>query len=240
MKTWNILLILLLTLGMLAAGAFLPQIVAAVQDSRPQEGHAPVQGVELELRVDYLSVMDRIAILSNTNAVEIPEEMASRSLDEILDLAAEIVAQYQNAGLITAPDIDVHSQLMGYSVWLSVFQGDTTVSSIHWNLQILFDEEEAPLLMSINDETGALLRITYDYSKESYFDPDISMEVLSTLYLAGLGEDFSEYSPAGLEVYTDNGKIIGQNWAAFWEDEVYGSYGVSFDTRQYGFSVSPC
>lgn len=241
----NIILLLLAT-ATLVLGAVLPGVVAAWQDEGHGVSFAPISAVELELRQDGLTLGERIAILSDpSTTTEIPEGMAERTSEEILDLAAEQLMAYQKAGLILSPDLDVHTQTFSCVPWMAIYYGDVTRNCVYWALRIQFDGEEMPLYLTIDDETGIILAIQYEDSKTGYyldgetdyFDPEISMDTLREVYLAELGEEFTEHEPSYVETEA-LGAPYGQYCQLSWGETLYGECRIAFDMWHYGFRIS--
>lgn len=239
MKKWKSPLVLALTAGLILLCACLPQLAAALADGRPESGYAPLKAVEFTLRGGG-DMLSKIAIQYHANqSIEIAEELATHTIDEMLDFAAEALLPYQEAGIILTPDLDVHRQLISYTPFMVAADGaEGTRSNVLWTLRILFDEEEPILWMTMDDETGKIIFMSYEYSKEAWFDKYSSLEKLVELYFSGLGEDVPTIDAPNLSNKHQDGEIVGQHWVHYWVDEDLGDCGIIFYLYRYGFYIS--
>lgn len=245
-SNWKTAALVLLSFAVLVLGALLPGILADIQEQSYAPGFAAMNSVELQLRSDgNISLKDAISLVCNsTNTVEVGEEMTTRTAAEVMDLAEELLQPYLELGLIIAPGLDVRSQTYSCVPNLVVSEGEAASSVIFWQVLILFDEEEPALRLAIEDQTGALAALDYHYSKTdyvysgvTYFVPDATLETLCKIYLDGLGEEFTEYTPTVAQTYTDADGVTAQHWNFSWEG-TFGPAGISFDVWPYGISIS--
>ena len=239
-------LVVLLCIAILVLGAMLPMFLADIHERRFAPGFAAMSSVELQLRdSSALGLKDKFSLVSNsTNTLEVNEEVASRTAGEILELAESQLQPYLDANLILAPDLDVSSQAYFCQPYLTVSEGEMVVSVVVWQVLIQFDEEEYPLVLAIDDQTGVLVSLDYRYSKtdlydmgEDYFVPDQNIDALIEIFLSGLGEEFTEYmSAAGNHKYSGGTGTNGQSWTISWEGD-FGLVGLEFHAWPYGLNV---
>lgn len=238
---WKTSLLMLLCACLLILGAVLPGLLGHIQENHYQPGFAAMHSVELDLHGE-VSLKEMLSIISNsTNTLEVSGDVAVRTEEEILDLAQERLQPFLDAGLIVAPGLDVRSQTYSCKPYLTVWEGEEAASVICWQVLIQFDEEEPALVLGLEDQTGALVVLDYQYSKlefyPSYFAPDVTMETLSGLYLSGLGGEFAQDYPEVVNTYTDDGSVRTQHGRMDWETE-FGPAGISFDAWPFGITVT--
>ena len=243
---WKTGLVVLLCAVLLILGAMLPGILADIHESRYAPGYAAMNSVELQLRdSSTLGLKDKFSLVSNsTNTLEVNEEVASHTAGEILELVESQLQPYLDANLILAPDLDVSTQAYFCQPYLTVSEGETVVSVVVWQVRIQFDEEEYPLVLAIDDQTGALMSLDYRYSKtdlydmgEEYFVPDQNIDALIDIFLSGLGDEFSEYMPdVGDNKYSGGTGTNGQSWRISWEGD-FGPVGLELRAWPYGIDV---
>lgn len=242
-SNWKTPLLVLLTIAVLVLGALLPGILANIHEGSYEPGFAAMNSVELQLRSHgSISLKDAISLVANsTNAVEVDEAMTTRTKEEILDLTGELLQPYLDREVILAPGLDVPAQAYSCIPSLSVSSGDSAGSTVFWTVLILFDEEEPALQVAIEDRSGAIIALGYNYSKagidgKDYLVPDETLKALCEIYLAGLGEEFSGYTPTVTESYTDADGVTAQHWNISWES-AYGPAGIGFDVWEHGCSI---
>lgn len=240
---WKTTLLIVLCTLVLILGAALPGILAQIHEHSYQPGYAAMNSVELQLR-GQITMAETLSVVSNsTNTLEVSADMASRTEEEILELAEQLLKPYLDAGLIYAPGLDIPSQAYSCKPYLTVSEGEPAATVIAWQVLILHDEEEPALMLGIDDRTGALLVLDFHSSKTEFFDkgsyfvPDETIDTLYRLYSASFGEDFSGYPPSVTETYTASDGVTAQHCTITWET-AYGPAGIDFDVWPFGVSIS--
>lgn len=230
-------LILTLTAILIMLCSTLPYISAFIMDKHYEGGFAQVSPVQLQLR-SSVSMLDRLAIQSySTRSIEISEELTAHSADDVMTFAALELERYRQAGIIEAPDLDVRKQTISCESFIVLADGvETAKSNIIWTLRILHDDEEPPLCVTIDDETGKLLCIQYEYTKGIQYDPDTALHTLVQLYFSGLGEEVPQVRSEDI-INTMDGPHGNQQWSYYWHDDALGISGIRFTLWEYGIVI---
>ena len=205
------LLALVLAVALLIAGAFLPGIVGAIMDrsaSNKME-FAQVNDIQLEFVQTEIPIEEILGILcKGTHAVEIPGDLAGHSQSDILRLAQQAVGHYQDAGLIPHI-IDFSADLQSCTPQLRYQQASSRKSNIFWNIILEPSDNSWRLEMVLDDRTGILCSINYDYrvidtnsTNLLYPDRTSSLTTFSSLFLQDLGGSFAEMTVDALSVNT--------------------------------------
>lgn len=239
MRKWKKTLVLALTAGLILLCACLPKLAAFLADGRRESGYAPLRAVEFTLQ-GGADIREKIAVQCHSNqTLEIAEALASHTIDEMLDFAAEALEPYREAGIMLTSNLDVHSQILSYTPFMVVMEGpEGTRSNILWTLRILFDEEEPTLWLTMDDETGKIICMSYEFSKEAWFDPYESMENLVEIYFSGLDVGIPEIDAPNLKSRYWDGKIVEQVWNYYWTDEELGECGIEFHLFEYRLEIN--
>ena len=227
-------LILLLTVLLVICVAYLPRIVASVQDkgTMGEVHYGQTQSVQLEIR-EKVSSMGKLAMLGRLGGtIDIPDGKASMTREEVELAAMEALQPYVDAGLVSPFSV--------YSMDIRCVLGHTAIgpalSGIFWTVFLTGDEEglfAADLI--IDDETGRLLHISIT---DNFFAPAVgkaeSLAIFAELYFTGLDiPDYGQYATDHLDDW-----YIGENveGVRYWFPETdYGEIFMDFYIHQYGF-----
>lgn len=229
------LLILLVCVGLIAAGAVLPRMVGQMQDSRTigipsYEAISPL----------YLSVQDaepsiaQLAMLANADSIiEVFEDNASMSWSEAEDAVYAALEFYFQCGLIhpfTPTSTDARCMFVSVPDF-------PELSGIIWSVTLVQDSEEGYycLDLALDDKTGCLLFINYTQSDPMEgVSPEDTLLNLGWLYFTDLG--IPEYGAFPMEELTD--PYWGENALARryrLGDVNYGEVVVDLHVYEYGF-----
>ena len=233
---------LLLAAAIIIAGAVLPMLVAKVQDSlsSKQAGYAPMNAVSLEFEESGLTMQEKLALGSDADtSVEIPGELASRTAEEVLKLAAELIAPYQEAGLLHGEAL-AKSQPKTCTPVLLYMKSESQRSNIFWIVTAAPMDRLWDLYLVIDDETGRLCTIEYTANTSDLAYLPITgsrkdqLMKLCEIYLSGLGDEFSEFDQTTLvdnswTTANDNGLSTRLNGG----DDVQ----ITLHVGTYGFSA---
>lgn len=234
MRKIKISIILFLILALLATGACFPKIVAAIQDKEiiGEASFDPIQSVQLEIRKDIPS-LGKLAMMSKMDVIiEIPENKASMTAQEVMTAARAALQPYINGNLLdnySEWDVDMAPCLVQVPD-MAELQG------VFWQVTIAGDPEIYSVVdLMIDDETGKILRL--HYAGEAIIDESIREDILlnfTHIFFTSLGiDDYSNFCTSDLDsVY------IGDNAVATryrFGDVVYGEINVDLYVYQHGF-----
>lgn len=226
-------ILLLLTLLVIAVGAYLPRIIAAAQDGKTMDkvSFDTVRPVQLEIRKDIPS-LGKLALLNRLDRViEIPQEATSMTPEEAEKAAYAALEPYLEAGIMDSFETQIYEirPLLGQT------SDDPGLNSIFWDVTILSDPDVYFLSLAIDDATGRLLRINYwtEYPIEESARDGI-LAVFSDLYFNGLEiTDYGDYETDDLEDQYIGDSVIGVRYR--FGDLVYGEINVDLYAFEYGF-----
>lgn len=227
------ILVIVLAVVIVIAGAFLPRLVADFRDEATlgKAGFEWMQPVEFEIHRNIPS-MGKLAMMAQfSGAVEIPESKATMTAQQVREACGAALQPYIDAGLM-AEFVQWQVELCPYLIQTPVING------IVWTVTI-FDGPEGLYLIDavIDDETGQLLRI--DVMDQQFRGSELRTEYLyafADLFFSGLG--ITDYDYAAFE--TDDLKKIGTGADALryrFGDAVYGEVNVDLYVFEYGFYV---
>lgn len=246
------IMVLLLSAVLLVMGAVLPMAVAGVQDSMNTEkvGYASINAVNLEFSESPMTIREKLAVAAHPGStVDIPEELADHSQEEITDIALEKITPYQDEGLLLG-EIDRENLLVtAIPVLLSSEDPQEERSCIVWYL--VLSPAQSPgdcywtLYLTLDDETGTLCSMEYSFHAKDqtrYQRTGSNADQLlkfCRLYIDGLGEEFAEYAPEDLlkEAWTSP---TGDNIYTMvnWGDIYYGEVQITLYMTNYGFGTT--
>ncbi len=203
--------------------AFLPRIVSSAGDNATlgKAGSRWMQSMQFEIHKN-LPALGKLAMVANaTDAVEVPENTASKSAAQIRDAFTEAMNRFIDSGLM-AP----------YAEWQITIQSmlpqGADMASVLWHVIVIGDSEGQYYIEAIlDDETGQLLMV--DVLDQQYRGSDIRKEqvyTLTDLYFQGL--DIEEYPSVP---YVNNGDYQRYRF----EDTEYGEVFVELQVQAYGF-----
>lgn len=247
------LLALILALLLIIAGALLPQIVGNVMDAAlsNQIEFADASDIQLEFVQNDIPMEEILGIMCrNTHSVEVPADLAIHSSSDIQQLARQAISHYQEANLIPH-SIDTVADIRSCTPELLYEQASSRKSNIFWNLIFEPSDNSWRLEMVLDDRTGALCSIHYDYHIDpDYIDPtyvntaapiyeDLEgmLFTFADVFLSDLGDSFAaldkEDISAGISTSVDEDFT---STTVSWEDTLYGECHIVFfimDTSFY-------
>lgn len=229
------ILFFLLAAVLIAAGAFLPRLVARWQDSGNEAGYAPIDPVSLTFN-EKPSIREKISGFSGGEMMEVPEDLASHTPEEIRDIFSQTLDKYIAAGLMQGPGKDGYGAEIYCTPYLA-FSERTGESSLIWYASKITGEAMWSLILYIDDETGTVVSLDYYDLINKLPHQETLLEGFSGLYLEGLGEEFAEYDPQEIladAVYYNSPYVTS---AINWGDALYGECFITFTVFDCGFNT---
>lgn len=186
-------MLLLLTAAMIALGAVLPKITAALVDRKTcnQSGSREMTAISLDVNAEArtLSAVEKIDLLRKGQMIAITEKEAAMTEADI-NAAVEIaMREYEDAGIFAWFD---------YEAWnvqpmLCIDPNAPENYAIFWDVTIINKMEPyQTLAVALDDETGKIYSIRYDiygeYSLDGVWERNMAtMDALVHVYLTQLG-----------------------------------------------------
>lgn len=234
MDKLKLLLSLLLTATLLAAGACLPRIVAAVRDNG-SIGHASfgnVPSVELNIRQN-VPVLGKLAMMDRINeTIRISSAKTNMTEEEVLKAARKALEPYIAAGILwDYPEwgVEIHPLLAQVSDM-------PQLSGIFWSVVITGNDKEFYWVdLAVDDETGRLLRI--NFTAESW-DTGLPQEDIlgrfAEIYFTALDiPDYQDFATNEMDLYDIGENTTGTLYRFVNPD--YGEVEVELYVYQHGF-----
>lgn len=242
---------LTLALLLLVMGGFLPGIVGAATD-RAITGKmefAQVSDIQLEFVQGDMAIEETLSIYCKaTSAVEVPQDLATRSSQDILLLAQQAFTHYQDAGLVTH-SLDPQKDLSSCVSMLHYQPDSSRRSNIFWHLNFEPSDNSWKFTMILDDRTGALCSVHYEYRKAAETmptsepsgelpstDPAESVSAFARLFLNDLGGSFAavdaETIAAGVSASVDEDFT---STTVSWDDTIKGQCHIVFYLRDGAF-----
>lgn len=242
MKKWKIPLVLLLTLALLIAGAILPGIVAAVQDSTTvnQPGLGTIPSIELELTRVQTScpVLGTLAMIREGQFYSIAESNAAMSTDEAISAVETALAPYYEKELIPYNWSDVGVSATPHLVYHT---GNSTFSGILWVISIAWDSNAHFLDIYLDDATGKLVYLHFNSAQMDVYTPEAYAEEFCAAYFesTGLDDVLDDPEAYGVESITryDSGLKLPQDKSIAYSltSKEYGNLTLRFNVYERGF-----
>lgn len=232
------ILAIALSLVLIVLGGMLPGLVGARMDpgADAQVEYAAVREVELEFTENDMTIREKLAILGNsTEAVEIPADLASRTVNEIARIATQEAENYEAAGILLR---DVQDVDMERYCQPSLYYGRNSRSALFWNVSL--SGREWYMNMVVDDATGTVCSVEYmSYEEENaYVDMEYILESFCGVFLKGLGEEFYDYTSGMVMEQTtsarDGSYLAGE---LSWNDADYGECRIIFFVAENRFSI---
>lgn len=216
MKKLKIPILLLLTLGLLLLFACLPGIVSAVSDF--QAGKAPtcrdIRSVRLDISQDGpLSFPDKLLLLKDAQVVDLDQSQATMTEVEVEGAVTAFLQNCETAGVIE-PFVPTHFSMQPKLVYDYY---DPSSYLVVWSVTILSKKEPNRfLLLDVDDETGAILSISYNVSRSFTMDGvwernRAVMDRFVSLYFDQLGILYADSAqmPASLDIGFEYREVDG-------------------------------
>lgn len=227
--------ILVLTICAICLLAFLPPITGWAQDTTALEqvDYRNSDQVQLEIREDMTLVGKLSQLCRMEGVLKVPEAMAKMTAEEAEQAAVDALKPYMEAGLIpefTAWHVEARPLLI-----LTPEEAD--LAGLVWATTILADEEGIlNVSVDIDDATGTLLRLNFNYEYWGKTDLPGALSRLAEVYFAGLAAaDYRQYATDELENRYIGDDTVGRRYRL--EDPVYGHANLDLYVHRYGFYV---
>lgn len=185
MGKWKGPLLLLLTLALVAAGALLPRLVAAVTDGSAAErvDYGELTPVELDLREKTsLTTEQKLFLVHHGDSIQISAADVSMTEAEALAAAENALTPYYDAGLLPtlAAGETTCSPVLTYSTindFYGYFWQITILQDGNWQLELVLD-----------DETGRLMSIFFWTGDHVFYEEkmDATLETFVDICLGAL------------------------------------------------------
>lgn len=236
----RITILLLMTALLLAAGAVLPGIVAAVQeDGQMNEvGYSPIQSVELKLTEEQesLPMLGKLSLFNDGGLYAVSEDEAAMTREDVREAVERELAHYYEWEMIPYNWVDSSFIATPY---LAYGTDNDAMYSIFWEVAIYCDSENSfSLNLYVDDETGKILSLHFDsvWPLEIY-DLQVYLDLFHQIYFESLGMTESA------EYWENNGLVedISQNSGGIpavrytFGDMIYGEVNVEFYVYSRGF-----
>ena len=228
-------MIVLLTVLVLAAGAFFPKLVAGFMDGRTigKSSIDPMVSVELNIYKEIPSVGKLVMMGRYDSLLPILERKAKKTNEEVMDAVYEGLTPYMDTGLVAYQEKQV--EMKPYLIQVTDMP---ELQKVVWQVTIAgTDTDYTYLDLIVDDDTGQILRISYTKESvmESYLEAE-SFAIFADIYFSGFGiADYVEF-----EVPDLNGAYVGEKANAIryrFGDEVYGEVNVDLYIHAHGFYV---
>lgn len=231
MKNKKTSLIIVCSLVIMAFFFSLPVIVLKSSDaiSDGKIYTSDIKTIEFGKKIDTESL---IYLIINGIRVETPESEMHLKADKLRDTLKNSLSPYYESGLIVE-DFDDYS-ISNYWSYRVYSDSDSSVSGAYW----VVDMQTASfpknyLFLSIDDETGEILFITYVTEESTYDVADLET------YHEKLVETYSEAVGIKFDDYYDEGSFYNRNTKQYYIETAYGRFCLNFYLTDYGFNVTP-
>ncbi|WP_294238364.1 hypothetical protein [Pseudobutyrivibrio sp.] len=231
MKNKKTSLIIVCSLVIMAFFFSLPVIVLKSSDaiSDGKIYTSDIKTIEFGKKIDTESL---IYLIINGIRMETPESEMNLEADNLRSTIKDSLSSYYENGLITE-DFDDYSirQYWSYRVYSD---SDSNISGAYWVIDM--QTQSFPknyLFLTIDDETGKILLITYVTEESTYDVADLET------YHEKLFETYSEDVGIKFDDYYDEGSFYNRNTKQYYVETAYGRFCLNFYLTDYGFNVSP-
>lgn len=241
-KTKNYIF-LALTMLLVIMGALLPGIAAAIQDAAAQEaGFDSMQSVELKFR-DDTHALEALWLYRDSTASTISPSDASLTEQQVLDIAADTIGAYVDAGLI-AYEIDLRQAKL--TATLGYDSQEPEENGIFWYLTLTGDADLYDSMnITIDDATGRVIHIYYFSNSAVYASDDKPMllDIISSLYFEQIGAPslFQEPEAYGISYWSreDRPSKNSSEQSVLYTliHPEYGTLGLAFIIYDAGFFI---
>lgn len=241
---------LLLSLGIIALGAFLPRLAGAwMDDSSGKISYAPIKNVQLEFSHagDPMPMDEKLALLSKyTDFMELPVSLATLSEKDILTIVQSTVESYQKAGLLPVGIRQLAKRDLRTQVVLFSWDATGNSGNIFWSVEFS-PGTNMYMYLILDDQTGAVCSLSFSRdpyeSNSAYTSPtnyltqkqlQDKMTALCDLFADGLGwEDFDTAAIVQQAQY--DGYFLHTSYS--WNDILYGENRINIYVSDDNFSI---
>lgn len=249
MKRYATPLILLFALGVIVLGAFLPQLANAwlFPSHSGKVTYVTINDVQLEFdSSDQPQIQEKLAMLLKYNdSMELPDSLASLTREDILRIVQDTVTKYQQASLLPVGLRQVTKrEILDAQPYMVSWDLGENQSSIFWNVRVSLTDD-ANLSLILDDQTGTVCSISFSQiSPEAEGTTPLStahlqsqMNALCSLFLAELGDAFSQTDPASIagNAYSPSENALSATLS--WSNIMYGEVQLVFFVSANRFSV---
>ena len=231
MKNKKTSLIIVCSLVIMAFFFSLPVIVLKSSDaiSDGKIYTSEIKTIEFGKKIDTESL---IYLIINGIRMETPESEMNLEADNLRSTIKDSLSLYYENGLITE-DFDDYS-IREYWSYRVYSDSDSNISGAYWVIDM--QTQSFPknyLFLTIDDETGKILLITYVTEESTYDVADLET------YHEKLFETYSEDVGIKFDDYYDEGSFYNRNSKQYYIATSYGRFCLTFYLTDYGFNVSP-
>lgn len=235
MRKFKAVAVILLTLILLIAGAYIPRLVARFRDRQITGKGAlhSIASVELHIYRD-LSPVGKLAMMNRIDSLlPIRESKASMTGEEVMDAVYEALIPYTDIQLAS-----YHENRVDMRPYLVQIPDMPELQRVIWQVTISGDDADFTFFdLILDDETGHILRISY--TSEQPLDTIVGLDALHTfadIFFSGLGvEDHWAFAVSDMET-----AYVGDNANAVrfrFVDPQYGEIHVDLNVYDCGFYV---
>lgn len=216
MKKLKIPMVILLTLGLLFVFACLPGIVSAISDFHAAKAptYRDIHSVRLDITQEgQLRFLDKLLLLRDAQAVDLNQSQATMTEAEVEAAVTAFLQKCESAGIID-PFVPTHISMQPKLMY------DYYNSSNHlviWTVTVISKKEpNRTFLLDVDDETGAILCISYSISRSFTMDDvwernKAVMDRFASLYFDQLGilDADAAQMPASLDIGFEYKEVDG-------------------------------
>lgn len=237
MGKWKNAVLVLLAAYIICAGSALPKLVSSMQDDTAlgQIYYETLPDIRLQIRSDdtfdpfqKLSMMGRM-----DGGIEISENMASMSREEVQERALAILRSYVDAGLI----LEFEPVVLENRCMLATVSIDPSLNGIYWMVMVVSEDDYnyAQLDLAIDDESGAALAVSFASERLlSANEREETLAAFTDLYFGSLNvPDYTHFVSSDM-----NGAYLGENSCGVryhYVDDGYGEINADLYAYEYGF-----
>lgn len=231
------LTLLIAAAAIIAACAWLPEIISVWQDGKTlgQNQYEPISNIALDIREEEeVSPVAGIAMMCRMDGgLEISESMAKMTRQEAENRALAVLQEYVDAGLVETFDpVMLESPCMLATVTI-----DPSLNGVYWRVTLVSadDHDYAHFDLAIDDKTGCVLAVSYTREKNRYDQPyETLIASFAQIYFHSFGiENYMDFATDDLR-----NQYIGEKTYAVrygFGDLVYGELNVDLFAHKYGF-----
>ena len=212
MRKLKILLLILLTVALLIAGANLPRIIAAVQDGNMVNhfSFGEMDSISLDFSEPDAgepetssSLLEKLALIRDGSFYDIPPDNYTISQSDIEEIVKAGLAPYYDVNLIPEDWRDCEVSALPYMVYSS-----TPISNygILWVVTIHWPQSGDNLELYVDDETGRILYLHYNTTRSLDLYTDRG-------YLIGLSNAY--FTSTGISEILEYPEAFGVEWVEF-------------------------
>ena len=212
----------------LVGSFFLPNVVAAVVDSRRLDNVITVEAQSISISADpILDLSQRIALVASPNT-----EMLALTTGRAMGIEmAETRAKRELARLFRGSIFGFEAEdcvVEDYSILFAIDAKDPTANIIVWEFKIV-DSISNEVLVSIDDETGSILKLIYQLGNDGVFPAGSDDEKPDGLAEDGIYSTALQLTKMMTEYYgkpVELGDYVLSGNIAYYRGDMYDAGGV--------------